>query len=134
VRRLGVLKGSLAFIALQAISVVAALPFFYSRTQDGLFFLVLILISRIGLYGFSMGEMEIRQRTIAVGQRGEINGVASALTSFATLILYGAGTRVEDHQQFSGMVILSVVSVCMAAGIYSYWYRKNKRTFAEIRS
>jgi iron-regulated transporter 1 len=74
-----------------------------------------------------MGEMEIRQRTIAAGLRGRINGVASALTSFATLLLFGAGTLVEGHEQFAWMVGLSVFSVCAAAVVYFRWYRSPGR-------
>ena len=127
VRQFGVFKGSLFFICLQAATLLLALPFFLSHALDGLVFLALILVSRIGLYGFSMGEMEIRQRTIAAGLRGRINGVASALTSFATLLLFGAGTLVEGHEQFAWMVGLSVFSVCAAAVVYFRWYRSPGR-------
>lgn len=128
VRRFGVVKGSLVFISLQAVAVLTALPFFYFRTLDGFIFLTLILFSRIGLYGFSMGEMEIRQRSIAPGQRGEINGVATALTSFATLIHYGAGTLVGEQAQFVWMVALSVVAVCCGAATYYLWYKRIGRS------
>ncbi len=126
VKRFGLHQGSMMFISLQALTLLFALPFFYYRSFDGLFFLALILISRIGLYGFSMGEMEIRQRTIGTGQRGLINGVASALTGFATLILYGAGTLVGGHEQFSWMVLLSVGSVCVGSLIYLSWFKRNQ--------
>lgn len=124
VRRLGVIRGSLAFIGLQAVTLLIAIPFFYNRALDGIVFLSLVLISRIGLYGFSLGEMEIRQRTIEAGQRGQVNGVASALTSFATLILYGAGTLVPEHAQFHWMVLLSAASVCIGAVVYYRWSRQ----------
>lgn len=58
VRRLGLLKGSLAFICLQSSEMLLALPLFYSRYQEGFNFLMFILASRIGLYGFSMGEID----------------------------------------------------------------------------
>lgn len=127
VKRFGLHRGSLLFILLQALALILALPFFYFRSLDGLVFLVLLLVSRIGLYGFSMGEMEIRQRTIGAGQRGLINGVASALTGFATLTLYGAGTLVGGHEQFSWMVVLSVSSVCVGALVYLQWFQRNSR-------
>jgi len=130
-RRLGFIRGSLLFIALQAITLLIAIPFFYNKGVDGIVFLSLVLISRIGLYGFSLGEMEIRQRTIEAGQRGRVNGVASALTSFATLMLFGAGTLVPDHSQFHWMVLLSVVSVCSGALVYYRWSR-HRSDFAEI--
>lgn len=123
VRQVGVIRGALVFIVLQALSLLVAFVFFSTRAGDGLVFLGFVLLSRIGLYGFSLGEMEIRQRTIAPGERGKIGGVASALTSFATLLLFGAGTFVPSHEAFVWIVGQSVAAVCGAAWIYLRWSR-----------
>lgn len=126
VQRMGVLKASFVFILLQAMMLLLAFPFYIAKTANGMVFLFLILISRIGLYGFSLGEMEIRQRTIPLGQRGQINGVAAALTSFATLILFGIGSLISTHEQFVWLVLLSILSVNLAAFVYFRWFLKSR--------
>lgn len=123
-KRFGLLRGSLFFILFQGMALLISLPFFHSQTAGGFVFLSLVLISRIGLYGFSMGEMEIRQRYVAEGQRGAVNGVASALTSFATLVLFGAGTLVASHDQFYWLVWLSTAAVLVGAVLFIYWLKR----------
>ena len=131
IRRVGLLRGTQFFILFQAIVLVAALPLFAYQSWGGVGFLGLVLLSRIGLYGFSIGEMEIRQRTVAEGQRGRVSGVASALTSFATLMLFGAGSLVAEHSNFVWLVILSVASVSVGAVLYSLWLRGSSRELSK---
>jgi iron-regulated transporter 1 len=126
--QLGVALSGLTFIGLQALTLIIAVPFFASKSFGGLVFLSLILVSRIGLYGFSLAEMEIRQRTIALGQRGQINGVASSLTSFATLILFGMGTLVGSHEDFKFLFLLSIIAVSTGACTFLYWFKKHSRS------
>lgn len=124
-KRFGLVRGTWLFIGFQAVVLVLSLPFFYFRTANGLVFLALVLVSRVGLYGFSLGETEIRQRSIPEGQRGKVNGVATALTSLATLILFAAGTLIASPQWFYLMVLFSVCAVCVGAAIYLRWSQKS---------
>lgn len=119
--RFGLLGGTRFFIILQALVLIFSLPFFYFRVFDGWIFLSLVLISRVGLYGFSLGETELRQRSIPEGQRGRVNGVAGSLTSLATLILYGVGTLFSAPENFHILVIISAGSVCAGALLFTHW-------------
>jgi iron-regulated transporter 1 len=117
----GLVGGSRFFITFQALVLLVSLPFFFRETGGGWVFLALILASRIGLYGFSLGETEIRQRTIPEGVRGKVNGVAGALTSFATLVLFGLGSLLGTPKTFPVLVVSSVAAVTAGALLFYRW-------------
>ena len=122
IRKLGLIKGSQAFVVYQGATLLLALACFFVGTpiaQVG--FLALILVSRVGLYGFSLGEMQIRQVGINPAARGEVNGFANALTGVATLGLYGAGTLLPSTEHFGVLVTGSVVFVVLSATLFTYW-------------
>lgn len=122
VAKFGLIKGSRSFILFQTAMVVFALIFFWIPTQIGQYgFLMFILFSRVGLYGFSLGEMQIRQLGIAPHERGEVNGFADALTGVATLALFAFGTLLPSTSQFSILVAGSVGFVILGAVIFSSW-------------
>lgn len=122
--RLGLLRGSQAFIVLQAGAVTLALFCFLSGERSGqIGFLIFILLSRIGLYGFSLGEMQIRQVGIGPNARGKVNGFASALTGIATLALFGAGALLPSTDDFRILIFSSVAAVLFAFCIFTVWIR-----------
>lgn len=125
-KKFGLVRGTQSFIGFQAATVVIALVCFFIGDRSGqIGFLAFILLSRIGVYGFGLGEMQIRQLAIQPAVRGEVNGFASALTGIATLGLYGAGALLPSTQDFKFLIVGSVVSVLIAAIIYSVWAQKN---------
>lgn len=116
------LQTSRNFLLFQALMVALALICFFQGDRVGQYgFLVCILFSRIGLYGFSLGEEQIRQIWIPEGVRGRVNGFASALTGIATLVLYGAGAKFSTPQEYSILVVGSVVCIGMGAVCFSIW-------------
>jgi iron-regulated transporter 1 len=123
-RRWGLLSGTRAFILFQTAMVLACFPFFLSPWAGGWAFLGCILLSRIGLYGFSLGETEIRQTFIPEGQRGSVNGVAGALTSLASLVLFGLGSLLSTADQFLWLVVISMCAVTLGALVFSLWMRR----------
>ncbi|MBC7370706.1 MAG: ABC transporter substrate-binding protein [Bdellovibrionaceae bacterium] len=124
IRRWGLLNGTRNFIIYQTATVLIALAFFFSGGIAGqVGFLVFILLSRVGLYGFSLGETQIRQVGISPETRGEVNGFASALTGIATLVLYGAGALLPSTQDFQFLVIGSALFVALACAVYLVWLR-----------
>lgn len=125
VKRFGVSKGSLLFISYQSLMLIFALLFFFSggvMGQAG--FLIFILLSRVGLYGFSLGEMQLRQTMIAANVRGEVNGFANALTVVATIILFTAGVVLPTTEDFKYLVAMSVFFVLLAVAIFFRWFFK----------
>ncbi len=120
-RHFGLLAASRAFIAFQTAMVALALVFFHSHGEGRLLFLGFVLLSRIGLYGFSIGETQIRQIGIPEDKRGHVNGFAAALTSIATLGLYGAGAVFAASDEFFVLVYGSVAAVGLAALVFLLW-------------
>jgi iron-regulated transporter 1 len=116
--KFGLVTSTKLFIVFQAGVLLLSLPTFFFKMYSGWAFLGLILLSRIGLYGFGLGETEIRQRSIPEGVRGRVNGVASALTSLATLILFALGTAFSEPSIFYIMVLTSVISVTVGAILF----------------
>ncbi len=123
--RYGVEKGSRAFLLFQLFAVTMALMCF---SQNGLTFqiafLVLILLSRVGLYGFSLGEMQLRQVNIKEEVRGEFNGFATALTGIATIGLYASGALLPTTSDFKFLVMVSVFMVFVSFGFFEYWIKR----------
>lgn len=122
--KFGLVRGSQAFIVIQAGMVALAIGCFFVDSLGGqIGFMGFILFSRVGLYGFSLGEMQIRQIGIRQEVRGQVNGFANALTGIATLGLYGAGAMLPNTDDFRVLIVGSAAFVFLAAGIYSYWAR-----------
>lgn len=116
-------KISLWFLGSQALSVALSLVFFRMGGNVGQYgFLFFILLSRVGLYGFSLGETEIRQRLIPASQRGAANGFAHALTNLATIGLFAAGAFLPSVDDFAYLVNASVFFVGLSFILYLRWY------------
>jgi len=106
-------------IILQAAAVLAGVTaFFYGLP---IAFLGAVLLSRLGLYGFTLGETEIRQRTIPDGQRGLVNGTFAALSSFVGLSITGMSMLFATPEKFGVLVASSTTAVAIAAILFSVW-------------
>lgn len=125
VKKLSINRASFLFLTFQAVTLIFAYVLFLSADSFGqIGFLALILLSRIGLYGFSLGEMQIRQTGILPGVRGAVNGFANALTALATIGLFAAGVALPSTEQFKYLVLSSVGFVIIALVVYGLWYRR----------
>lgn len=123
--KFGLLKGSRYLILFQSVMLLIGLGFFLVPSAVGQYgFLIFILFSRIGLYGFSLGEMQIRQLGIPSHQRGEVNGFAHALTGIATLMLFVFGALIPSTSQFSILIFGSVGFVVLGAVLFLAWKPK----------
>jgi iron-regulated transporter 1 len=108
--KFGLIKASRSFILFQFICVLLSVICFY-KLENIYVFLMLILFSRIGLYGFSIGETELRQVLIPKEKRGEVNGIANSITGMATVGLFFMGSFLGDTANFGTMIIISVTAV-----------------------
>lgn len=115
--KIGLVQTSKFFVSFQFVCVLLSSICFYFISNIYPF-LVLILFSRIGLYGFSIGETELRQSLIPKESRGEVNGIASSTTSMATLALFITASLIGDTANFGYMVIFSVVSVFISLVLF----------------
>lgn len=113
----GLVKTSKLFVVFQFCCVLAsAFSFYY--LNNIYFFLALILFSRIGLYGFSIGETELRQILIPKERRGEVNGIANSTTSMATLALFLVASLLGNTANFGILIIFSVLAVLTSLIIF----------------
>lgn len=125
VRKTSVERASLWFLGFQAVTLTLAYAaFLVSGSVGQIGFLVLILFSRIGLYGFSLGEMQIRQMQIRPESRGEINGFANALTTVATIFLFTVGVGLPSTEDFKILILTSVGCVLLALIVYLMWFHE----------
>lgn len=120
-RRYGLISAGKIFILFQGLMVILAFIFSLSmETHYQYLFMIFILFSRIGLYGFGLAETEMRQILIPVGERGRINGVSQALTSFATVLVYGLGILFSNTESFIYLVGISALSVVVGGLIFKF--------------
>ncbi len=120
--RYGFVKTSKLLLGFQTICIVTGSVILQIGFSGSLYvFLVMILFSRIGLYGYSIGESEARQLYIPHHCRGRINAVGVSLTSFATLIIFALGSLVPKTQNFSVLVWVSSISIIAGFLIILKW-------------
>lgn len=125
VQRVGLLKSSSAHLAFQAAVLGAAgILFSLSASFPVYGFLLLVLFSRIGLYGFSNGEFELRQRLIAAAERGRVNSLGSFLNTLATLILFGLGSILPSTKDFGILIYVSSFMVVAGFVVFELWRRR----------
>ncbi len=110
------------FLGSQCVFVILALVSFHYSPQFGnYFFLFMILFSRIGLYGFSLAESQMRQTYIGEDVRGRVNGTASALHSLGTLLLFSIGIAFPEPKDFIVLMYASVAAVLIAFLMMMPW-------------
>lgn len=110
-KKMGITRASQLLLTSQFIFVLFAGISFYTIESTIYPFLIFILFSRIGLYGFSIGETELRQALIPKEKRGIVNGVANSITSLATLFLFFMGMLLGKNETFGLMIIISIIAV-----------------------
>lgn len=126
--RRGVVPAARDFLGLQALCVIVAAVVFGLMPDSAtlplvLLFLAAILVSRIGLYGFMLGETEIRQRGIAPGERGRVNGAAQVLNNAATLVVLAFGALLPSSEDFGGLIAVSAGAVGLGFVVFLAWSR-----------
>eukprot|EP01124_Arcella_intermedia_P003570 TRINITY_DN11972_c0_g2_i1.p1 TRINITY_DN11972_c0_g2~~TRINITY_DN11972_c0_g2_i1.p1 ORF type:complete len:500 (+),score=77.50 TRINITY_DN11972_c0_g2_i1:162-1502(+) len=87
-------------------------------------FLVFLLLSRLGLYGFEVGEISIMQQGVPEDIRGIVNSVESSLTSLASLLVFLGGFILSNPDQFIYLVWVSTFFVVLGAVLFTIWYFK----------
>ncbi|KHD88444.1 MAG: ABC transporter substrate-binding protein [Bdellovibrio sp. ArHS] len=122
VKKVGLIESSKVHLAFQALTLcVGIVAFSFGTSWSTYIFLSCILLSRIGLYGFSNGEFELRQRMIPEGKRGQLNSFSHLTTTLATLLLFGAGSVLSSTSDFKYLVYASLAAVLLANVVFLRW-------------
>lgn len=124
-KKMGLIKSSKAHLLFQGITLVVGIIAFSVRGSYAIYiFLGCILLSRIGLYGFSNGEFELRQRLIPETKRGELNSLSYLMTTLATLVLFALGSLLPNTEDFKYLVYASLAAVLIANFVFIKWSDK----------
>lgn len=127
VNKVGLMRSSGVHLAFQGLVLILGIGAFMADSPLGIYiFLACILLSRIGLYGFSNGEFELRQRLIPESQRGQLNSLSYLATTMATLVLFGLGSLLPSTEDFRILVYLSLVAVIIANLVFFVWAKGTK--------
>ncbi|EFA86042.1 hypothetical protein PPL_01275 [Heterostelium album PN500] len=124
VKRFGLANTTTIYIAEEGLMVLLAglvftvLPL---TTATRYIFLILIVVSRVGLYGFELGEIHFVQRAVQDSIRGNISGVETSLTSLAMLAVYIGGLAVHSTANFSILIWLSIGFINIGVITLLFW-------------
>jgi hypothetical protein len=113
---------------LAAFMVVALCAYLETRQADSVWKQTLLVIfmgavcwGRPGLYAFELGVLNTEQQIADKRHRSAIGAIDNALTSGATVIMYGSGMIWDRPAQFGLLVGGSSFFVCLGALVYIIW-------------
>ncbi|KAK6159803.1 hypothetical protein DH2020_003184 [Rehmannia glutinosa] len=122
VKRLGILKAGAAGLIFQAslltIAVAVYLSGSFSQKIPVVFFLCLIVLSRLGHMSYDVVGAQILQTGIPASKVNLIGTTEVAVASMAESIMLGVAIIANDVSHFGFLAILSLVSVVGAACLY----------------
>eukprot|EP01132_Coremiostelium_polycephalum_P002192 gene2192-2695_t len=126
-KRLGIANASVVYIFEEGIMVLlAGIIFSMIGNNDSakFMFLVLIVLSRCGLYGFEICEIHFVQRGVPDNIRGIVSGVESSLTGLASLLVFVFSLIINSTSNFYILVWLSIGFICSANLVLLLWRLK----------
>gem|GEM_PF-418341 len=121
-KRLGLTKASGVFISFQAVCLLAAAAaLFYPATIPLAVCLGAIVLSRIGLYGYTLGDTQLRQRHIAEHERAGIVGMARSLHNMGTLLIYTGAAVYATPEDFPFLGLSTATAITTGAVLFVVW-------------
>ncbi|CAH9087518.1 unnamed protein product [Cuscuta europaea] len=125
VKRFGILKAGAASLILQASllssAVVVYLTISLTRQTQLMFFLGLIVLSRLGHMSYDTIGSQILQTGIPASKANLIGTTEISFASLAESIMLGVAIIANDVSHFGFLATLSVLSVVSAAWLYCRW-------------
>lgn len=125
VRRLGILKAGAVGLMLQASLLTIAVAVYWSGslTQQTplLFFLCLIVLSRLGHMSYDVVGAQILQTGIPESKANLIGTTEVSIASLAESVILGVAIVANDVSHFGSLAMLSLLSVVAAALLFCRW-------------
>merc|ERR1719480_388195 len=84
-------------------------------------FMAAVCLGRPGLYSFELGVLNQEQELVDKRHRSLVGAVDNALTSLATVVMYGSGMYWNSTEQFGMLVKCSAFFVASGAVTYLIW-------------
>ncbi|GAB2277418.1 Solute carrier 40 member 3, chloroplastic [Dionaea muscipula] len=125
VKRLGVLKAGAAGLICQALLLTVAVAVYMSGTLSQqaplLFFLVLIVLSRLGNMSYDVVGQQILQTGIPPSKANLMGITEISVASLAEFVMLGVAIVANDVSHFGFLATLSLLSVVGAAFVFYLW-------------
>ncbi|KAL8553830.1 hypothetical protein ACS0TY_002201 [Phlomoides rotata] len=128
VKQLGILKAGAAGLIFQASLLTIAVAVYWSGSLSQeipfVFFLCLIVLSRLGHMSYDVVGAQILQTGIPASKANLIGATEVSFASLAESLMLGVAIIANDVSHFGFLVMLSLVSVVGAAFLYCRWLKK----------
>ncbi|KDP23393.1 hypothetical protein JCGZ_23226 [Jatropha curcas] len=125
VRQLGILKAGAAGLVFQASLLTLAVAVYWSgalsQNSPPLFFLGLIVLSRLGHMSYDVVGAQILQTGIPSSKANLIGATEVSIASLAESVMLGVAIVANDASHFGFLAILSLLSVVGAAWMFCQW-------------
>nr|ATG71109.1 IREG3 [Hesperocyparis macrocarpa] len=125
VKKLGLLKAGAAGLVFQALLLGIAVAVYWSgfivQQKSLIFFLFLIVLSRLGQMSYDIVGGQILQSAIPASQANLIGATEVSMASLAELVMLGVAIIGNDVSHFGFLALLSMTAVAGAAWIYCQW-------------
>ncbi|XP_074321086.1 solute carrier family 40 member 3, chloroplastic [Silene latifolia] len=125
VRRLGILKAGAAGLIFQASLLALAVGVYwsgqFSQQTPILFFLSLIVLSRLGHMSYDVIGQQILQTGIPSSKANLIGTTEVSVASLAEFVMLGVAIIANDVSLFGYLAVLSLLSVIAAAYVFCLW-------------
>ncbi|KAA8545260.1 hypothetical protein F0562_020044 [Nyssa sinensis] len=125
VRRVGILKAGAVGLIFQAslltLAVAVYLSGSLSRQTPLLFFLCLIVLSRLGHMSYDVVGAQILQTGIPTSKANLIGTTEASIASLAESVMLGVAIVANDVSHFGYLATLSLLSVVGAAWLFCWW-------------
>jgi iron-regulated transporter 1 len=96
-------------------------------------FMAMVILSRMGLWGFDLVEVHIMQTGVRSSEAGAINSVEYSATQLGSLLPYLVGIFSNDPTLFVWLVVGSSLSILGAAILFTVWARKKSHGYADLQ-
>ncbi|XP_057250359.1 solute carrier family 40 member 3, chloroplastic isoform X3 [Beta vulgaris subsp. vulgaris] len=125
IRQLGILKAGAAGLIFQASLLALAVAVYWSASLSQqtpiLFFLCLIVLSRLGHMSYDVIGQQILQTGIPSSKANLIGTTEVSVASLAEFVMLGIAIIANDVSHFGYLAMLSLLSVIAAAYIFCLW-------------
>lgn len=125
VKRLGLFKAGAIGLLLQASLLMMAVAVYWSGTLSQqtplLFFLCLIVFSRLGRMSYDIVGAQILQTGVPASKANLIGTTEASVASLAESLMLGVAIIANDVTHFGSLAMLSVLSVVGAACLFCRW-------------
>eukprot|EP01018_Ginkgo_biloba_P026325 Gb_08158 [translate_table: standard] len=125
VKRLGILKAGAAGLIFQALLLGIAVAVYWSgsiaQQKSLIFFLFLVVLSRLGHMSYDIVGGQILQTAIPASQANLIGTTEVSMASLAELVMLGVAIIANDVSHFGFLAMLSMAAVAGAAWMYCQW-------------